>query len=303
MSVRRFHSFASSIARRLPLGSLLLLSLLADAWPVSAAESVAHKDIEYATVDEISLKLDLFRPAERTNVPLVIYVHGGAWRSGSKSNPPVSALVGKGFAVASIEFRQTPVAPFPANVHDLKAAIRFLRARAGEYGCDAKRFVIAGTSSGGHLAALVGVSNGNKELEGDLGGHREVSSDVQAIVSFYGAANLQTILSQSTPHGLSVRVPALQLLLGGQPEEKPALARLASPVTHVGKSDPPLLLIHGDADPQMPIEQSRELHAAYQRAGLDVKFIVMPGSVHGGKEFYDAERIALVEKFLRAELR
>ena len=303
MSVKRFHPFAPIIARRLFLGSLLPLSLHAVAWPVFAAESVAHRDIEYATVDGISLKLDLFRPAERTNVPLVIYVHGGAWRSGSKSNPPVSALVGKGFAVASIEFRQTPVAPFPANVHDLKAAIRFLRARAGEYGCDAKRFVIAGTSSGGHLAALVGVSNGNKELEGELGGHRDVSSDVQAIVSFFGAADLQTILSQSTSHGLSVRMPALQLLLGGQPDEKPALARLASPVTHVGKSDPPLLLIHGDADPQMPIEQSRELHAAYQRAGLAVKLIVMSGSVHGGKEFYDAERLALVEKFLREELR
>lgn len=303
MSVKRFHSFARIFARHMSLRRLLPHALLAVALPVFAAEPVAHKDIEYATVDGISLKLDLFRPAEGTNVPLVIYVHGGAWRSGSKSNPPLLPLVEKGFAVASVEFRQTPVAPFPANVHDLKAAIRFLRGRAGEYGCDAKRFAIAGTSSGGHLAALLGVSNGNKELEGELGGCREVSSDVQAIVSFYGAANLQTILGQSTPHGLSVRVPALQLLLGGQPDEKPALSRLASPVTHVGKSDPPLLLLHGDADPQMPIEQSRELHAAYQRAGLAVKFIVMPGSVHGGKEFYDAERLAVVEKFLREEIR
>lgn len=297
------HHFTLILLACLSLKSLLALCLLTVALPGVAAETVARKDIEYATVDGISLKLDLFLPAERTNVPLIIYVHGGAWRSGSKSNPPVSTLVGKGFAVASVEFRQTPVAPFPANVHDIKAAVRFLRARAGEHGYDAKRFVIAGTSSGGHLAALVGVSNGHKELEGELGGHRDVSSDVQAIVSFYGAANLQTILSQSTPHGLSVRVPALQLLLGGQPDEKPALARLASPVTHVGKSDPPLLLIHGDADPQMPIEQSRELHAAYHRAGLPVKFIVLPGSVHGGKEFYDATRLAIVEGFLRDHLR
>jgi dipeptidyl aminopeptidase/acylaminoacyl peptidase len=149
----------------------------------------------------------------------------------------------------------------------------------------------------------VGVSNGHKPLEGEVGEHRGVSSEVQAIVSFYGAANLQTILGQSTPHGLSVRVPALDLLLGGQPDAKPALARLASPVTHVDASDPPLLLIHGDADPQMPLEQSRELHAAYQQVKRPVELIVVPGGVHGGKEFYDAERLGRVEAWLREHLR
>ena len=122
-------------------------------------------------------------------------------------------------------------------------------------------------------------------------------------MSLFGASNLQTILSQSTPHGLIVRVPALQLLLGGQPDEKAALARLASPVAHVGAKVPPLLLIHGDADPQMPIEQSRELEVAYRKAGRPVEFVAMPGSVHGGKEFFDAERLSVVEKFLRNHLK
>jgi acetyl esterase/lipase len=234
---------------------------------------------------------------------LLIYVHGGAWRGGSKDNPPIAALTYKGFALASVDYRLTPVAPFPANLHDLKAAVRFLRVRADELGVDPKRFVIVGSSAGGHLAALLGVSNGHKELEGEAGEHRGVTSDVQAIVSFYGAANLQTILGQSTPHGLSVRVPAIELLLGGQPDAKPSLARLASPVAHVDAHDPPLLLIHGDADPQMPIEQSREFHAVYQRVKRPVEFVVVPGGVHGGKEFYDAERLALVEKFLREQLR
>lgn len=286
-----------------PLRLTTLLAVLALAGPALPAGK-ARRDIEYATVDGQSLKLDWY-PAEKTTnpAPLLIYIHGGAWSKGSRSNPPIAPMTEKGFAVASVDYRLTPVAPFPANVHDLKAAIRFLRAKAGEFGCDPKRFVIVGSSAGGHLAALVGVSHGRQELEGELGDHRSVSSDVQAIVSFYGAGNLQTILGQSTPHGLSVRVPALQLLLGGQPDEKPALARLASPVAHVDAHDPPLLLIHGDADPQMPIEQSRELQAAYQKAQRPVEFIVMPGSSHGGPEFYDAERLSLVETFLRAQLR
>lgn len=279
-------------------------SLLALDLPALAADTVVRKDIEFARVGEHSLKLDLYLPADsKSPPPLLIYIHGGAWRSGSKRDVPIAALTEKGFAIASVDYRLTPVAPFPANVHDLKAAIRFLRAQAGEFGFDPKRFVIVGSSAGGHLAALVGASNGHKELEGAVGAHRGVSSDVQAIVSFYGAANLQTILSQSTPHGLNVRVPALQLLLGGQPDEKPVLARLASPVAHVDAHDPPLLLLHGDADPQMPLEQSRELHAAYEQARRPVKFVVLPGSVHGGREFYDAERLSLVEKFLRAHLR
>ena len=271
--------------------------------PASAVGEV-HRDLEFAKVDGHSLKLDLYLPEKSTKpAPLLIYVHGGAWRAGSKENPPIAALTEKGFALASVDYRLTTVAPFPANVHDIKAAIRFLRAHAGEFGCDPKRFVITGSSAGGHLAALVGVSNGHKELEGEVGEYRGVSSDVQAIVSFFGAANLQTILGQSTPHGLSVRVPALELLLGGQPGEKPALAKLASPVAHVDAHDPPLLLIHGDADPQMPIEQSRELQAAYQKAKRPVQFVVLPGSVHGGKEFYDASRLAIVQEFLDKHLR
>lgn len=283
---------------------VLLASALALASPALAADTVVRRDIEYARVGETSLQLDLYLPPEsKPPAPLLIYVHGGAWRGGSKKDVPIAALTAQGFAIASVEYRLTPVAPFPANVHDLKAAVRFLRAKAGEFGCDPKRFAIVGSSAGGHLAALVGVSNGHKELEGEVGAHRGVSSDVQAIVSFYGAANLQTILSQSTPHGLNMRVPALQLLLGGQPEEKPALAKLASPVAHVDAHDPPLLLLHGDADPQMPIEQSRELHAAYVKAKRPVEFVVLPGSVHGGKEFYDATRLALVKEFLDKHLR
>jgi acetyl esterase/lipase len=270
-----------------------LPALAADAHPV---------ELEYAHLDGQSLKLDLYLNADRGQ-PLLVFVHGGAWRGGSKENPPILHLRSHGFAIASVDYRLSTEAPFPAQVHDIKAAIRFLRAKAGEYGYDAKHIGIIGTSAGGHLAALVGVTNGHKELEGAVGDHLDQSSDVQCIVSLFGASNLQTILAQSTEHGLSVRVPALQLLLGGQPSERIGLAKLASPVAHIDKDDPPLLLIHGDADPQMPPQQSYEFAKAYEAMNLSVKYIRIPEAKHGGPEFFDETRIEIMRKFLDSQLR
>jgi acetyl esterase/lipase len=279
------------------------ISLAADVPGTRPDTPREFKDIAYAEGGHEQQRLDIYLPANPGPHPLIVYVHGGAWRGGSKKDVPLKELVAQGFAVASVDYRLSTVAPMPAQMHDIKAAIRFLRAHAAEYGFDARRFAVAGSSAGGHLAALTGTTNGNTELEGKLGAHTDQTSDVQAIVSFFGASNLQTILGQSTSRGLSMRVPALQLLLGGQPDEKPALAKLASPVAHVSAHVPPLLLIHGDADPQMPIEQSRELEAAYRKAGRPVQFVILPGSLHGGMEFYNAERLALVEKFLREHLK
>jgi acetyl esterase/lipase len=213
---------------------------------------------------------------------------------------PLQPLVADGYAVASVDYRLSTQARFPAQIHDLKAAIRHLRGHGRQWNLPGAKIVIAGDSAGGHLAALVGVSNGSRELEGEVGQDSTQSSDVQGIISFYGGANLTTILKQSTPHGLSVRVPALQLLLGGQPEEVPELARLASPVFHVDHRDPPLLLIHGDQDPQMPVNQALELEAAYRKVHADVSLVLVPGAGHGGPQFYDAERINVVRHFLRA---
>ena len=265
-----------------------------------AAES-KRGDIEYAKVGDRSLKLDLYLPqrdATARRSPLVVWVHGGAWRSGSKENVPLLRWLDHGFAIASVEYRLSPEAKFPAQVHDIKAAIRFLRARSNELGLDPERFVIAGGSAGGHLAALVGVSSGIAPLEETTGEQVDMKSDVRAIVSFYGASDLQTILQQSTEYGLSVRVPALQLFLGGQPTELPEVAKLASPVTHVDPTDPPLWLIHGDADPQMPIEQSRQLAELYRQTGLPVDFEVIPGGRHGGEAFFAAERLDRIAKGL-----
>ncbi len=280
--------------------SIWAVSWLAVLISATGAIEPTKRDIQYAVVADKPLLLDLYLPqTPATNRPLIVWVHGGAWRAGSKQDVPIIALLNDGYAIASVDYRLSATAKFPAQVHDIKAAIRFLRASSNQYQLNRDRFFVAGSSAGGHLAALVGVTNQHQPLEGTLGEHLNQSSKVSAIVSFYGGSNLQSILSQSTPHGLKVRVPALELLLGGQPEQQSALARLASPVAHVDQHDPPLFLIHGDQDPQMPINQAHELHGAYKQNRLVAKFEVVHGGAHGGKEFFEAEMIARVAQFLR----
>ena len=274
------------------------------AWSTGVAGQGVHKlaDLEYAEVGGQALKLDLYLPSE-PHAPLLVWLHGGRWEVGSKERMPLGGLVEHGYAIASLDFRPASRARFPGQVHDIKAALRYLRARAPDYGYDATRIGILGESSGGHLAALVGTTNGQAELEGSLGDHLGVSSEVHAIVSYFGASDLLTILAQSTPYGLGVREPALKTLLGALPSDDEALARLASPVFQVDARDPPLLLLHGDQDPQMPINQSHELEGAYERAGLEAKLIVVHGAGHGGGAFFDAEHTNLVAAFLDEHLR
>lgn len=270
------------------------LVLVAAAQP----QSRVVRDITYATVGERSLQLDLHMPEGASNPPLLVWIHGGAWRQGSRTGLRTE-FVRHGFATASVGYRLSTEARFPAMIHDIKAAIRFLRARAGDYGYRADRIAISGDSAGAHLAVLAGVSNDVPELEGTLGAYRDQSSDIQSIVAYYPATNLTSILRQSTPFGLNVRIPALQLLLGDQPDRVPELARLASATTHVGASDPPLLIFHGDQDPQMPINQSHELHGLYKAHALDGEMVVVHGGVHGGEVFYSGANLDRALAFLK----
>lgn len=271
--------------------------------PAMGQDVQEFRDVEYATVDGTKLALDIYMPANVESPPLVVHLHGGAWRGGSKEGGVPMQFVENGFALASLDFRSSNDARFPAMVHDIKGAIRMLRAHAGDYGYNAGRIAITGASSGAHLAALVGVTNGVQELEGTVGGHNEISSDVQAIISYFGASDLTTILDQSTPFGLNLRGPALEALLGALPKDDPETAKLASPVYHVDAGDPPLLLFHGDRDPQMPINQSHQLEGAYEELGLDVTFDTVHGSAHGGPGFFDERHLPPAIAFLNRTIK
>lgn len=271
--------------------------------PGALGAPAVQADIPYTTsAAGEPLRLDLYLP-EAAGAPLLVWLHGGAWENGNKSAMPLEPFIERGFAVASLDFSPASKARFPGQVHEIKAGIRFLRAQAKRFGYDAGRIAVLGASSGGHLAAVVGTSNGHDELEGTLGDHRSESSDVHAIVSYFPATNLTTILTQSTPFGLRIREPAVTRLLGAAPADAEPLARLASPVFQVDRNDPPLLLLHGDLDPQMPINQSHELEGAYERAGVEVELIVVHGAAHGGDAFYSSQNVQRVEAFLRAQLR
>ena len=283
---------------RRTFGVLLLAAAMQGALAAEPARS--FKAVTFANVNGKPMALDLYLPAGVTRPPLIVYLHGGAWMNGDRSQYP-EFLVARGFALASLDFRSTNDAPFPANVHDIKAGIRFLRAHAAQYGFRADRIAIMGASSGGHLAALVGVTGGNGELEGTLGDYPRESSSVQAIVSYFGASNLATILSQSTTEGAKMRAPALEKLLGSEPA-RTALTKLASPVNHVDRNDPPAMLLHGDQDLQMPVNQLLELQAAYRNAGLAAQTLILNGVGHVGPPFFTGEPAEVVVDFLHRTL-
>jgi acetyl esterase/lipase len=259
--------------------------------------------IVFAEVDGHTLMLDLAKPAGATNVPVLIFAHGGGWARGSRDGIPHLGLVPYGYAIASVDYRLSGDAKFPAQIHDMKAAVRYLRANADELGIDPDRIGSTGSSAGAHLAQLLGVTNGSEYHEGDVGDYDDVSSDVQVVVSYYGASDFMTILDQSTPYGVGVREPALIALLGDLPANVPELAQAASPIYHMDANDPPMYLLHGDRDPQMPINQTHQAEGKYEELGIPVHFEVVHGAEHGGDLFFDATRTAMVREFLDTYLK
>ncbi len=261
------------------------------------ASGQSYTNLVYAQTGDRKLLVDIYLPADNPEPYLIVWVHGGAWHSGSKENPP-TGLLEKGYALASVDYRLSVEAPFPAMIHDIKAAIRYLRANAHTYGYQASKIIIAGSSAGGHLAALIGTTNGHPELEGNLGDYLSTSSDVQATIDLFGPTNFLTILDQSTPHGLSVRAPALALLLGRPVGQVSELAKLASPVFQVDASDPPMFISHGDQDIQVPINQAHELHGACKQHQVKVLFEVIHGAGHGSPDYFQPEFTEKIGAFL-----
>jgi acetyl esterase/lipase len=287
-----------------PLRTFALISSLvvgACATQVAADEARVHKDLEFATADGHSLKLDLYMPAA-SDPPLVVWIHGGGWRGGSKERCQVRWLTEHGYAVASISYRLTNKAIFPAQIHDCKAAVRWLRANADRFGYQSERVAVAGSSAGGHLAALMGTSGGVKELEGSIGGNLEHSSRVAAVVDFYGPTDFLLRATTQPQRTIPEDSPVFRLL-GGRADEKRELAKLASPAIHITADDPPLLVFHGDQDKTVLLDQSQRISKAYKKAKLPVAVHVLKGAGHGGEAFFSGPQRELMVEFLDRYLR
>ena len=288
-----------NLPKALALGCLSWgLTFASAAGAIDAARHVT--DLVYASVNGKALSLDLHLPPGVSHPPLLIFVHGGAWTTGSKAQYP-TFLLERGFAVASLDFRSSNEAPFPADVFDIKAGIRYLRAKAALYGYRTDRIAIVGASSGGISpgSPWLGVSSGSKALEGSEGDYPQQSSGIQAIVSYFGASDLTTILAQSTPAGLAVREPALKRLLGATPEQVPELAKLASPIFQVTRNAPPIFLLHGDQDTQMPLNQLYEMQWAYEQVGLHAETLILHGVDHDAGPFFRDAPVDRVAMFLK----
>lgn len=266
---------------------------------------IAKRDLAYAGSDNPRQKLDLYLPRNpaSASLPLVVFIHGGGWRAGDKAGGQGNLMrfVTTGlYAGASIGYRLTNESQWPAQIHDCKAAIRWLRANAKEHGFDPEKIAVWGTSAGGHLVAMLGASGGVKELEGALGSHTDTSSRVTCVVNYFGPVNFQTMVAQESTIDRTTKDYPEALLLGGRVQDVPEKAREASPVTWVSADDPPMLTAHGTKDPLVPFAQAQELDAAMKKAGAKHFLIKMTGAGHG---FGSQELDKRVRQFLDLHLR
>ena len=252
------------------------------------------RDIEYGKAGERSLKLDIYKPKNPAadSLPAIVWIHGGGWRNGDKSSGQgrLAEFVSSGnYVGVSVGYRLSGEAVWPAQIHDCKAAIRWIRANAKEQGIDPERIGLWGSSAGGHLVSLLGTSSDIEELDGN-NGTPGVSSRVACVVDFCGPAEMTIFKHQAAT------------MLFGSEENKMAHGKIASPAAHASKDDPPILIVHGTDDRTVPIEQAELFHGKLKDVGVDVTFIKMEGGGHGigGPEITNRVK-AFFEKHLRGQ--
>jgi acetyl esterase/lipase len=266
-------------------------------------EAALTRDIPYTSHPTTNQNFNLYLPRDKGTqpFPLVVWIHGGAWMSGSKEWDNVKYLVRDGYAIASIDYRYTPEAPFPAQIQDCNAALNFILAHAADYGVDARRFVVAGGSAGGHLALMLGLARGQK----DFGANPAVKP--LAILDFFGPADLNMMKSDleaiHSQKGLELLQDAGSKLLGAPMDEAADKAKIASPINYVSAAAPPVLIIQGGKDNLVPPAQSKRLHAALDRAGVKNQLVVIDDAGHDGALFSTPEVQLKVVDFLEGVLK
>jgi acetyl esterase/lipase len=262
-------------------GSLMALLFAAGCLIPRVPDTVkAEKNIEYARVSSGPLLLDIYTPKVFANkLPVIVWLFGGGWEMGSKDFCPIANMAAQNVAIVSINYRLSGVAPFPAQIFDCKGAVRWLRANADKYHLDADRIGIFGASSGGHLAALLGTTAGNAQLEGDVGGNLNYSSRVQCVCAFYPPTDLDLLVPDAA--GRASAKSRVGKLLGGPLNQNLALAVLASPLRFVSRDSAPFFLLHGETDSVVPVEQSKIFYDALKKAGVEAQLFIVPDKGHG----------------------
>ncbi len=270
----------------------LMLGLISQACAFAA--TTVLKDIEYSRPNGYPLLLDLYLPerAQDEGAPVVLWVHGGGWKNGSKEKPKAAWLAEEGYAVVSINYRLTDVAQWPAQIDDCREAVRWARRNASVFGFDLDRIGTWGSSAGGHLVALMGTLPYPE--------NESVSSRVQAVCDWFGPTELLTMPPNNVGEGRTEEDVANSngaKLLGCTVKDCPELARQASAYDNVSKDDAPFLIMHGDEDPGVPIQQSIQFYERLRKTGVPVQYEVVEGAGHGGKLFDTPEVKATVRAF------
>ncbi len=261
------------------------------AWTALAqvpANNAIQKDVTYGHAGGVDLKLDIAKPAVGEGpFPAIVCVHGGAWMAGSKNDygPVLQQFAAAGYVAAAVEYRFAPKFKWPAQIEDVKCAVRYLRTHAKELSINPDKMGAIGDSAGGHLALLLGLMDPKDGLEGD-GGNPGVSSKVQAVVNIYGPTDLKTwhVLPEAEAAAAqSFGKSSEQMLadfIGAADRSDPVIAQ-GSPVTYINAGDPPILTFHGTKDAIVPFEQAKTLDTALAKAGVTHTFVPLEGGVHG----------------------
>ena len=269
------------------------------------ARVLIEHDRAFATTAGTRLALDLYR-APQADAPVVLYVHGGGWRSGDKSDGAVdrlASLAAYGVTVASADYRLVPGAAFPDQLHDLKGAVRWLRANGPDLGLPTERIGIWGASAGAYLASLLALTAGQDEFEGTVGGNGGHSSAVQAVVHWFGQSDLLATGSRSDIERRLLPFAFEADLLGvTSVTQVPERARSVSLLTRVSAAAPPFLIAHGDRAHIVAPSEGKGLHDALSRAGAQTHFLLLGGAGHEGAEFDRPTNLALTAGWLRAAL-
>jgi acetyl esterase/lipase len=270
------------------------------------------RDIAYIPDGDEAQRLDLYlpeKPAE-SPLPLVVHIHGGGWMGGSKLPCPFVNLVSQGYAVASVEYRFSQKALFPAQIQDCQAAIRWLRANSQRYNIDPDHFGAVGGSAGGHLSALLGSSGGKKTFPA-IGEYQEQSDRVQCVCDIFGPANFTSVIEEAADDKNvrnifqfnSLDDPYSRLIGVSLDSAEREKTDAVSPVHYVSKETPPMLILHGTHDALVPYAQSEELAAALKAGGVPVWLQTLPGSGHGGPAFEKSAIGELIQKFFDKHLK